>query len=91
MLSRETQKTAVATKQAAVAQKNQEPSCESPAIVVRSRVESVLQKSTLCVPTIPLNSAYIIGSARTHPSPRPSRPTHLHRIGNFGYEILISD
>lgn len=77
MFRREIQKVAVARKAAKVSQKNQDCSWESPARVVRSRVDRVLQKSTDWVPIIPLNSAYVTGSSWTHLSPPASRPIHL--------------
>lgn len=57
MFKREIQKQAVATNAKKVSQKNQDCSCESPASVVRSSVDRVLQKRTDCVPMVPLKSA----------------------------------
>ena len=53
LFSLETQKSAVTISASRLVQKNHEPSCELPCSVVRSSVESALQKSTDCVPSRP--------------------------------------
>lgn len=53
LLSLETQNRAVSTSASRLTQKNHEPSCDCPCSVVRSSVDSALQKRTDCVPSSP--------------------------------------